>query len=84
MSNFYWYALKLFCRFSCDKLQANMTSYWESVVQCKANLIENLLFQRPKSSNFPTSNHMAIGMQHVYPFSWYIPEAFKNGLISSA
>ena len=30
------------------------------------------------------SNHVKLGVSPFYSFNWYIPEAFKNRIISSA
>ena len=53
-------------------------------LQCKANLMENGDFLHPQSATCLASNHINLGMRPFYPFNWYILEAFKNRIISSA
>ena len=44
---------------------------------------ENCDFRCPQSATYLGSNHITFGMRPFYPFICYIPEAFKNRIISS-
>ena len=44
---------------------------------------ENRDFRRTQCATYLASNHIHLGIRPLQPFNCYIPEAFKNRIISS-